>query len=220
MSFTESQLNLWLASFIWPLFRVGALVATAPIFSSRQTPVLYRISLVLALTWLMMPLLPAPPVVKAFSGESFLILLQQILIGVTMGFVLQMVFGALVFGGQVVAYSMGLGFASMMYATTWPPKTRAPNTICSRNPIATPITICCSSMRKDSAPKAFTTGGAGNNGIISQVNPSTRLIRYITGVCRELKTGAVATSAPTLNRGQIKLASHRLNWDSVKDIAG
>ena len=114
MSFTESQLNLWLASFIWPLFRVGALVATAPIFSSRQTPVLYRVSLVLVLTWLMMPLLPAPPVVKAFSGESFLILLQQILIGVTMGFVLQMVFGALVFGGQVVAYSMGLGFASMM----------------------------------------------------------------------------------------------------------
>ncbi len=31
-----------------------------------------------------------------------------------MGFTLHMVFGALIFGGQVMAYSMGLGFASMM----------------------------------------------------------------------------------------------------------
>ena len=43
-----------------------------------------------------------------------MILLQQILIGVMMGFILQMVFAALVFGGQVIAYSMGLGFASMV----------------------------------------------------------------------------------------------------------
>ena len=114
MSFTDTQLSLWLSSFFWPLVRVGAMVASAPIFSSRQTPVLYRISLVLALTWLVIPLVPEPPQVDAFSGEAFMILLQQLLIGVAMGFVLQMVFGALVFGGQVVAYSMGLGFASMM----------------------------------------------------------------------------------------------------------
>jgi flagellar biosynthetic protein FliR len=31
-----------------------------------------------------------------------------------MGFILQMVFAALIFGGQVIAYSMGLGFASMV----------------------------------------------------------------------------------------------------------
>jgi flagellar biosynthetic protein FliR len=41
-------------------------------------------------------------------------MLQQVLIGVLMGFILQMVFAALIFGGQVIAYSMGLGFASMV----------------------------------------------------------------------------------------------------------
>ena len=39
---------------------------------------------------------------------------QQILIGIALGFLLQMAFQALVFGGQVMAYSMGLGFAHMM----------------------------------------------------------------------------------------------------------
>ncbi|MEJ2591746.1 MAG: flagellar biosynthetic protein FliR, partial [Candidatus Thiodiazotropha sp.] len=48
------------------------------------------------------------------SHTGFLIMLQQVLIGVVMGFILQMVFGALIFGGQVVAYSTGLGFASMV----------------------------------------------------------------------------------------------------------
>jgi len=114
MTFSEAQLNLWLASFVWPLLRIGAMVVSAPIFSSRQTPVLFRIGLVLVLTWITMPLLPAPPVVDAFSPAAFLMVAQQVLIGVAMGFVLQMVFAALVFGGQVIAYSMGLGFASMM----------------------------------------------------------------------------------------------------------
>ncbi len=114
MSFTEAQLNAWLAAFIWPLIRIGAMVTAAPVFSARQAPAIYRLGLVLVLTLMTMNLVPQPPVVDAFSGRALLMILQQLLIGVAMGFVLQMVFAALVFGGQVVAYSMGLGFASMM----------------------------------------------------------------------------------------------------------
>jgi flagellar biosynthetic protein FliR len=114
MSFTETQLNIWLASFFWPLIRIGAMVIAAPVLNARQTPRLYRLGLVLVLTLMTMSLVPQPPVVDAFSGRALLMMLQQLLIGVAMGFMLQMVFTALVFGGQVVAYSMGLGFASMM----------------------------------------------------------------------------------------------------------
>ncbi len=114
MSFTETQLMAWLGAFIWPLARVGALVATAPIFSSRQTPVTLRLAFILVLSWVLMPLIPTPEVVEFLSFEAVLILVQQLLIGLVMGFMLQLVFGALVFGGQVLAYSMGLGFASMM----------------------------------------------------------------------------------------------------------
>jgi len=114
MAFSEEQLLLWLAAFIWPMIRIGAFLASSPIINSRQTPVMFRLSLLLVLTWLVMPLVPPPLPVDVFSSEAFLMVLQQILIGVAMGFVLQMVFGALTFGGQVMAYSMGLGFASMM----------------------------------------------------------------------------------------------------------
>ncbi|MCW8948888.1 MAG: flagellar biosynthetic protein FliR, partial [Sedimenticola sp.] len=107
MSFTDAQMNAWLAAFFWPFVRVSALVLAAPVFSSRQTPVMFRIGFVLVMTWVLIPVIPVSPVVNAFSHESFVILLQQILIGIVMGFILQMVFAALIFGGQVIAYSMG-----------------------------------------------------------------------------------------------------------------
>ena len=114
MSFSEAQLSAWLASFLWPLVRVAALFTSAPILSARQFPVRTRIALALLVTWVIVPTLPQPPVVDVFSYDAFVIMLQQVLIGVSMGFMLQMVFAALVFGGQVTAYSMGLGFASMV----------------------------------------------------------------------------------------------------------
>lgn len=114
MSFNEAQLNAWLAAYLWPLMRVGAMLMTTPVFYSRQFPVKLRLLLSLLLTWVIAPSLPPQPAFDVLSHEGFLIMLQQILIGVSMGFILQMVFAALVFGGQVIAYSTGLGFASMV----------------------------------------------------------------------------------------------------------
>ncbi|MES9871602.1 MAG: flagellar biosynthetic protein FliR [Candidatus Sedimenticola sp. 6PFRAG7] len=114
MSFTDAQLNVWISAFIWPLIRISTMVAAAPVFSSRQVPARFRVGLALILTWIMVPLVPPMAVVDFFSTEAFLMVLQQVLIGLVMGFILQMVFAALIFGGQVMAYSMGLGFASMM----------------------------------------------------------------------------------------------------------
>ena len=114
MSFTEAQLSAWFAAFIWPFIRISALIAASPIFSSKQTPVHFRVGLVLLLTWVLMPVIPASPTVDPFSGAAVLMVAQQVLIGVAMGFVLHLVMAAIVFGGQVIAYSMGLGFAAMM----------------------------------------------------------------------------------------------------------
>ena len=114
MSLTDAQLTAWVAAFVWPLMRISAMVAAAPIFSSRQVPVRLRLLLALILTWVLVPLLPPMPTVRLLSYDALMITLQQILIGVSMGFALQMVFAALVFGGQTLAFSMGLGFASMV----------------------------------------------------------------------------------------------------------
>jgi flagellar biosynthetic protein FliR len=117
MQFTEAQLAQWLADFFWPLVRISAMMMAAPIFSIRQVSPRVRILLAVMVTLLVQPLLPAAPVVPVFSTDALLIMVQQIGIGVALGFMLQMAFNALIIGGQLMAYSMGLGFANMMDPT-------------------------------------------------------------------------------------------------------
>jgi len=114
MQFTDAQLQQWLADFFWPFVRVGAALMVAPVFSVRQVPARWRVLLAVLITLLLQPLIPSSPVVDVFGPEGVMIALQQIGIGAMMGFVLQLAFNALVFGGQAMAYSMGLGFAHMM----------------------------------------------------------------------------------------------------------
>lgn len=114
MVISEAQFNAWMGAYLWPMVRIGAMLLAAPMFSSRQVPVRFRLILMLLFTWVVIPTLPDMPSADVLSHTGLMIMLQQILIGVIMGFILQMVFGALVFGGQVVAYSTGLGFASMV----------------------------------------------------------------------------------------------------------
>jgi len=54
------------------------------------------------------------PIIEIFSFQGFMVALQQVAIGLCTGFILQMVFASVVFAGQGVAFSMGLGFASMV----------------------------------------------------------------------------------------------------------
>jgi flagellar biosynthetic protein FliR len=114
ISFTEAQLSQWLADFFWPLTRVSAMLMAAPVFSVRQVPLRVRLLLAVLITLLVQPILPPAPAVPVISVDGLTIAAQQVLIGIALGFLLQMAFQALVFGGQVMAYSMGLGFAHMM----------------------------------------------------------------------------------------------------------
>jgi flagellar biosynthetic protein FliR len=114
MTLLETQLAAWLADFFWPMLRIGAVFVSSPIFNARQVSARSKALLAVSITIVIVPTLPEMPVVEVFSPLWVVIMVQQIAIGLMMGFVLQMVFGALVYGGQVLAYSMGLGFASMV----------------------------------------------------------------------------------------------------------
>lgn len=103
-----------MADFLWPLMRISAMLMAAPVFNMRQIPIRFRMLLAVLITFLVHPALPASPVIPVFSPDALLIAVQQLMIGVALGFLVQMAFQALIFGGQVMAYSMGLGFANMM----------------------------------------------------------------------------------------------------------
>lgn len=114
MSITGTELTGWLASLLWPFMRIGAMFAALPIFSARSVPVRIRVLLAFFIAWILLPVIPKPPVVDLISAQALLISVYQVLIGVAMGFILQMVFSAFVIAGQSIAMAMGLGFASII----------------------------------------------------------------------------------------------------------
>lgn len=114
IAFTGSEITTWLATLLWPFMRIGAMFAAVPIFSARSVPVRIRILLAFLISFLLVPVIPAPPVVDLISGQALIISIHQVLIGLAMGFILQLVFAAFVIAGQSIAMAMGLGFASII----------------------------------------------------------------------------------------------------------
>ncbi|MBA4313810.1 MAG: flagellar biosynthetic protein FliR [Alcaligenaceae bacterium] len=106
------QLEIWIASFLWPFIRILAMLATAPVFDNRTVQRRTRIGLAALIAILMMPLLPAPPVLS--SAQAIPVLIQQILIGVAMGFSMRLVFAAFEMAGDLLGLQMGLAFAQFI----------------------------------------------------------------------------------------------------------
>jgi flagellar biosynthetic protein FliR len=106
-----NQVQEWLAQLFWPFVRIGSCFMIAPAFGASAVPPRVRIVLAGAITLLVAPLLPAPPAVAAFSAAGCVITAQQVVIGLALGFCLQVLFDSVTLGGQVLANSMGLSFA-------------------------------------------------------------------------------------------------------------
>ena len=112
ISITTAELNTLLAAFLWPLSRILALVATAPLLGNPSVPVRIKLGLAVMITVLVMPLVEKSlPQIDPASGVGFAILLQQILIGIAMGLVMRIVFVAVEMAGELIGLQMGLGFA-------------------------------------------------------------------------------------------------------------
>ncbi|MFO7551074.1 MAG: flagellar biosynthetic protein FliR [Haliea sp.] len=111
LALDEGVLLAWLGQFAWALFRIAAMFMVAPLFGARYIPLRIRVALALACALVLFPMLPPPPAVLPFSLQGLVLAAQQVLIGIAMGFILQLVFDAIVIGIQTVSMSMGLGFA-------------------------------------------------------------------------------------------------------------
>jgi flagellar biosynthetic protein FliR len=109
---TAGDVNAWMAMFMWPLARVLGLIGTAPVFGNAAVPVRIKLVLGLAIAFAIAPAAGPMPDVTPGSSDGLLILLGQIVIGVTLGFAMQIAFAAADFAGDVCGLQMGLGFAS------------------------------------------------------------------------------------------------------------
>jgi len=110
IALTAGQIEGWVAQGFYPFVRVGACLMVAPMFGARFVPTRTRVLLAAAITALVVPLIPGTGI-PPFSPQGVVVVAQQMLIGVALGFALQIVFDALGLAGQLLANSMGLSFA-------------------------------------------------------------------------------------------------------------
>jgi flagellar biosynthesis protein FliR len=111
-----SALIYWLSGMLWALGRVGGFCMVAPIFSAMVMPARIRVAIVVVLTMVLSPL--APTQMDLFTATGAATMVSQILIGGSIGFVLQLIFQAVSYGGILIGQSMGLGFAELVNPTT------------------------------------------------------------------------------------------------------
>ncbi len=112
ISITSAELNLWIASFLWPLTRILGLVTAAPLFGNVSVPARIKIAFSILLALIVAPIMPPLPVSDPLSMAGLLILAQQMVIGLAMGFAMRIVFAAVEMAGEIIGQSMGFGFAT------------------------------------------------------------------------------------------------------------
>nr|WP_324259252.1 flagellar biosynthetic protein FliR [Cellvibrio fontiphilus] len=110
---TDEQLMQFIGQYIWPLLRVSAFYFAVPVIGARTVPARVRIILSLFTVIILVPVLPPAPVVSFLSAEGFMLIIQEVLIGLALGFCMQVVMHVFVLAGQFIAMKMGLGFAAM-----------------------------------------------------------------------------------------------------------
>jgi flagellar biosynthesis protein FliR len=111
ISLTTGQLETWLGQVLWPFIRVGSCLMVAPVFSGQTVPVRIRIVLAGAIALILAPMISIPQQLAPFSIAGLVVTAQQVVIGIALGFCLQLVFDTIIFGGQIIANSMGLSYA-------------------------------------------------------------------------------------------------------------
>ena len=114
LTLNVADVSTWVSRLWWPTLRVGGFVLAAPIASESVIPPFVKIILALSLAFLMAPLIQTPTELSIFSAPGLLAALLEVLVGVSIGMVVQLAFEALTFAGQTISLTMGLGFATLV----------------------------------------------------------------------------------------------------------
>jgi flagellar biosynthetic protein FliR len=112
ISVTSAQLTAWIAAFLFPLARILALISSSPVLGNKQIPIRVKVGLAVLITIVVAPTINMPANIEPASAIGLLVLAQQILIGLAMGFTMRLIFTAIEMAGDLAGMQMGLGFAS------------------------------------------------------------------------------------------------------------
>ncbi|GGW73702.1 flagellar biosynthetic protein FliR [Alteromonas halophila] len=114
MEFDLSTLNQFLADLLLPFLRISGLFAAMIGLSARSVSPQLRGMLAILISLIIIPVVPPAPVTDLVNLGTFVLGIQQLLIGVAIGFISMLVLNTFVLAGQIIAMQTGLGFASIV----------------------------------------------------------------------------------------------------------
>lgn len=114
LDINSAEISSWVSRYIWPFVRFAGFFMVLPLFGTRLVTARVRLFLAFFTTIVITPILPPMPVIDALSLETFIIIAHQLLIGIALGFVIEIVMQVFIMAGQMIAMQTGLGMAMMV----------------------------------------------------------------------------------------------------------
>jgi flagellar biosynthetic protein FliR len=111
VEFSEAQVLAWITPLLWPFLRTLAMLSSLPVLGTRTVPMRVRVALAALVALAAQASLAPMPVVPLDSPLAFALVTQQVVVGLTLGFAVRIVFAAIEFAGEFVGLQMGLNFA-------------------------------------------------------------------------------------------------------------
>jgi flagellar biosynthetic protein FliR len=118
ISLSEAQILAWITPLFWPFVRALALFSSLPVLGTRTVPTRVRIGLAAFVALAAQASMPEPPPVPLDSPVAFMLVLQQLVIGLALGFSVRVVFASVEFAGELIGLQMGLNFAGFFDPST------------------------------------------------------------------------------------------------------
>jgi flagellar biosynthetic protein FliR len=145
LTFTEAQVLAWITPLLWPFLRVLALFGSMPVIAQRSVPMRIRVALAFLIALAAQASLPEMPAIALDSGAGLLAIAQQLLIGISLGFAVRVVFAAVELAGEVIGLQMGLNFAGFFdpaRAVRVPPRAASSASACRGSSSSSTATCC------------------------------------------------------------------------------
>jgi flagellar biosynthetic protein FliR len=101
--------------FMLVLSRVAGIFAALPVFGGRRMPLRIKVITVVMITLVCFPTLSvALPQVPTDAFTLALLVFSEVMVGLTLAFITQIIFAAVEFSGQIIGMQMGLTISSIL----------------------------------------------------------------------------------------------------------
>jgi len=114
MEYPVSIIIQWLSDFLLPFIRISSMLMVMAGIGAKNVSSRIKISLAVLITFVALPTIPPSEFTNLMSLEMVLVAMQQLLIGVAIGFASMLLLNTFVLAGQILAMQTGLGFASVI----------------------------------------------------------------------------------------------------------